>query len=182
MSETRYRTWPEIVSNVAPDDRLATVERLIGDGDLDPAEACLALSSLWKRTDYPLRERTVDRWIALWSSLPAFAVSGRLDEAARPRQSMTLYRGAARRGEAAGMSWTPLRLVASMYAGRVGGNVYAATVDPVAMLAAIDRTAYAWQEIVCDPRALAPYVISDHDAEHPETHRQDLAAFAAATR
>jgi len=93
---------------------------LVLDAKLDPEEAALALTSLWKWADYPLRERSIEHWLALWSSLPAFAASGRLDEAARPREPLTLYRGA-RRGEAAGMSWSPLRLVASTYALRVGG-------------------------------------------------------------
>jgi len=37
-----------------------------------------------------------------------------------------------------------------------------------------------WQEIIVDPRGLAPYGVSDHDADYPETYLRDLQAFERA--
>lgn len=123
-----------------------------------PSSEVGALAWDWLNTAEPIRTGTVAVWVDRLRSLGGFVMGDRVAEEERPRRPLTLYRAAAV-GDERGMSWTPFRMTAALYAQHLRGGcpVWVAEVDPAAMLAAFPGAiGGAWDEIVIDPAGIRP--------------------------
>lgn len=123
-----------------------------------PDVAAGALLWEWVSTAEPMRTGTVPGWVARFRSMGGFVLGNAVTEHARPVRPLRLYR-AAGVGHERGMSWTPFRLTAAMYATTLRGGcpVWVAEVEPAAMLAAFPGAiGHAWDEVVIDPAGVRP--------------------------
>ncbi len=96
-----------------------------------------AIEDAWTSSEFPLNAADADLWLMLFEEA-GFINDVVGDETARPREAMTLYRGATQVA-AARMSWTDRLETARWFADRFGGvlgrKVWTARVEPSRLLA-----------------------------------------------
>jgi len=124
----------------------------------NPDALAPAIEDAWSSSELPLNAAADDEWLELFEEA-GFINHTVSDETARPREAMTLYRGATP-ATAARMSWTDRLETAQWFAGRFGGvlgrKVWTAHVEPSRLLAHFhddDDDPREWEWVV-DPRAL----------------------------
>ncbi len=101
-----------------------------------PDELAPAIEDAWTGSEFPLRQVEMAFWLELFEET-GFIYNTVSDEAARPREPITLYRGATQ-DAAAGMSWTDRVEEAQWFADRFPHlvcKVWTAQVEPSRLLA-----------------------------------------------
>jgi len=157
------RTWDELLrlTKILPgrNELPALLFDLWGEGWFadNPDALAPAIEDAWSSSELPLNAADADEWLELFEET-GFINNTVSDETARPREAMTLYRGATPE-TAARMSWTDRLETAQWFADRFGGvlgrKMWTARVEPSRLLAHFqdDDDPREWEWVV-DPRGL----------------------------
>jgi hypothetical protein len=118
-------------------------------GSLTTEELAAELHIVWSGAAAPLEHLTKGQWLQMWEKIEYRVNEAKSD---RPREPLTLYRGADE-AHRDGWAWTTRLELADHFAGLPGGVVWTATFPPERLLARIKR-AHDEGEYVARPEEL----------------------------